>query len=319
MTKHHAILVLKILISTGLLGWLILKGAEAGSIEVLKKIDAMSFILACGAHLLAFAILLLRWRIVLGINHEVSITSLLRSYYIGMFSSNFLPGTVGGDFVRATYLYKIGIPFNELLLSSLIDRLLGLITTLVLCLAIYSFSSMDILDGQVDIRSASIALVFCVAAPIIIFLLSEKILILLEKTRLKVSWLDRLRDLSNLLQIVHQNPLSLIYAIGLSLMSTLCIVLCYFILCRALGIELTFLTLCIVIPLSFIASSIPVSVGGLGIREGFIVYMLTLFGAAQEQAVALTLLYLTILIVITLPGGILIVRHSSDVQEQSVA
>jgi len=65
------------------------------------------------------------------------------------------------------------------------------------------------------------------------------------------------------------------------------------------------------VPLSFFASNLPISVGGLGVRESAVIYLLSLFGIAIEQSAALNILYVLVLILVTAPGGMFILKEHS--------
>jgi glycosyltransferase 2 family protein len=54
-----------------------------------------------------------------------------------------------------------------------------------------------------------------------------------------------------------------------------------------------------------LASMMPVSIGGWGLRETAMVYSLGLIGIAPEQALLLSVLIGLLNIVISLPGGVL--------------
>ncbi|MBN1298492.1 MAG: flippase-like domain-containing protein, partial [Actinobacteria bacterium] len=71
------------------------------------------------------------------------------------------------------------------------------------------------------------------------------------------------------------------------------------------GINLGFGSFFFLNPIIILSSNIPVSVGGIGVRENITVVILKQFGIAESDAVIFTLVILSIIILNTLIGGII--------------
>ena len=82
------------------------------------------------------------------------------------------------------------------------------------------------------------------------------------------------------------------------------VILTYHLLGSGLGLDVSITTYIVTIPAVFIAASLPISIGGLGIREGTLVGMLVAAGANLQLAINLSLLYLIVLWISTLPGAL---------------
>jgi hypothetical protein len=67
-----------------------------------------------------------------------------------------------------------------------------------------------------------------------------------------------------------------------------------------------------VVPIVFLASSLPISIGGHGVREGIIFYLLTALSADPQSAIALSVIYLSIIVLITLPGGFVLLYSQKE-------
>jgi uncharacterized membrane protein YbhN (UPF0104 family) len=72
----------------------------------------------------------------------------------------------------------------------------------------------------------------------------------------------------------------------------------------ALGLDVPVAFYFILIPLIAVATMIPVSLNGLGVREGAFVFFLSQVGVPQDQALSLALLWLGVLIASSLIGGL---------------
>jgi uncharacterized membrane protein YbhN (UPF0104 family) len=72
----------------------------------------------------------------------------------------------------------------------------------------------------------------------------------------------------------------------------------------ALGLNVPTVFYFILIPLVAVATMIPVSLNGLGVREGAFVFFLAQAGVPEDQALSLALLWLGVIIVSSLIGGL---------------
>ena len=82
---------------------------------------------------------------------------------------------------------------------------------------------------------------------------------------------------------------------------------------RALGVEVGLSTWFVVVPLVNLTMVLPISIGGVGVREGMMSLLLAPFGVPRETAVAVGLLTLLTAVVCGLLGGIVFLadeRHA---------
>ena len=98
-----------------------------------------------------------------------------------------------------------------------------------------------------------------------------------------------------------------ISAVGQSL-----IVLVYYIIGSILTIDLPISAYFIAIPAVFLASSLPISIGGLGVREGTLVAIMITFGVNPQIAINLSLIYLIVLWLSSLPGSLVMLINNNS-------
>jgi len=92
----------------------------------------------------------------------------------------------------------------------------------------------------------------------------------------------------------------------LSLSAHLLGVLSWYCMCRALNLDLSLVTIGWVRSAMILATMIPISVSGLGLREGAALLLLTTYGVSQEGALAFSLLVFAITtLMIGLVGGLI--------------
>jgi len=117
--------------------------------------------------------------------------------------------------------------------------------------------------------------------------------------------LGRFKILGELYASLHlYGPGALLRATAASVVWNLILILAYYLLGRAVGIDLHLWYYFLFVPIISAALLIP-SVGGLGVREGITVILFTQAGVAESQALALGLAYLLTLWITALIGATL--------------
>jgi hypothetical protein len=83
-------------------------------------------------------------------------------------------------------------------------------------------------------------------------------------------------------------------------------VLLYLMLAASLKVEISFVSIGWIAMATTLVTMVPVTVSGLGLREGTLVYLLSLYGVAAADAMALSLLYFAArFLVMGLAGGLI--------------
>lgn len=204
---------------------------------------------------------------------QISERYALKLYYIGMFYNLFLPGGIGGDGYKIYLLKKHHeVKVSQLINVTLLDRLSGLIPLLFFAGVLFIFSAFykhyPWLDALVIM---GVLLVF----PLFYLLnlvMFKKYIALFFKTTL-------LGAIVQLLQLIA--ALFIVYAIGYE------------------NHLFIFLTLFL---LSSVVAVLPISIGGIGVRELTFVYGLTLLGLEAGGGVAFSLLFFLITALSSLVG-----------------
>jgi glycosyltransferase 2 family protein len=115
--------------------------------------------------------------------------------------------------------------------------------------------------------------------------------------------LQTIREAVRASRVLSRRQTALIYL--LSTLAHLLGILSWYLLCRALGLDISFITIGWVRSVVILATMIPLSVLGLGLREGAAVLLLTGYGVSQESALAFSALVLFFTVVlIGLAGGL---------------
>lgn len=191
----------------------------------------------------------------------------LRLYYVGMFYNLFLPGGVGGDGYKVYHLKKHGRATTKLLLAAvLLDRISGAALLAFLALALASFQPLLFQD----LGSFWAYLIYAGA------ILAIPALIVL-------------------IRLAFQSFTSVISsAILYSLLVQIGQIICAWFILLAYGVTDHYLIYFVLFLVSSIAAMLPLSFGGVGLRELVFLYASAVFPIDETAAVALGLAFFLI-------------------------
>ena len=308
--KPIAIFLLKLLVSVGLLAYFLSRIHIERFIHTFATADYSWILLAMAVYLFTQGFSAVRWTVLarpLGI--QTPFKDLVRYYLIGMFFNLFAPGTVGGDVSRVYYLVRDqdahahGRPVTTMpaTMSVLMDRAIGMVVLVWLGAAGLLLFPEFAVPHTVRVVTLSIASGFVIAV----------LLLPLLRLFLPLDGHPIVVKLRLALRSYRLEWRALALALLLSLVVHLIQAWMHLLMGRALGLDIPFSFCLIVYPLVGTFSAIPVSLNGLGLREGGYVYLLAVRGIGTEKAVAFGLLLFLIVALDSLIGGLLFLLQKS--------
>ena len=323
ISKTKITLALKLILTIGLLYYVTSLVNFDELTPLIMRMDFNLFLAAIFLHAAAFLIMSIRWWLILVSNQQhIEYKKIFSAYYLGLFCNNFLPTTMGGDVVRIAKLRAVGIDTKQLIFSTLSDRIIGLLSIVIMGIIGVNFSTTI----QETIGEQSLIIVNIVSAFVILFFLlgmnSQLRNTFLEITLGKIRFWAKL---NNFIVYCHQNIEALKHntvlpkTILLSMIAQLLIVITYYLIGISLKVDLPLLEYILIVPVVALFSSLPISVGGLGVREGILVYLISNIGVSTANAVSISLVYLAILILVTLPGGLFLLSTGHETVKKSCA
>ena len=259
------------LITIGLL-YLILKKIGIGEIIAsLKEIKSFWFGLAILLMPLQIFFKVCKWHYLLKISgHSVKFTEAMKSYLGGMGIALITPAKVG-ELTRVLYI-ETG---NRLKLSGLviIDKFFDLFV--VVSLAIMGLAL--ILQWSVNI------ILFVFLMVLLYFLFNPvRIKILLQKIIRYLPFKDKTADFISSIDILNSKVINVL--LGLTFLAFFIDFFQFYFLILSFG-NVSLKAVAFSFPLIILANILPITVGGLGVREGVSVISLSLFKVAKEVAV----------------------------------
>jgi len=201
----------------------------------------------------------------------------LRYYFVGMFTNLFVPGLIGGDAARAAYIgIREGQPAAAAA-SVVADRGIGLG-------ALVWFAAAALLLSHAMLPASLVHATYLIAVLGAVAFVTGPIL-----ARLLEGYGRRWPKVVGVVLPYLQRPAAIVPAILLSWALQASLVLCQYWLGRGMGIQVSFLELLAIVPLANIAASLPVTLNGLGVREGAYLVLLGAAGVSHDAAIALGL------------------------------
>lgn len=279
---------LKLLVSSILL-YIFLSRVDVNSvIKTLKQTEISLFIAGFFIYMSTVFVSTKRWSLFLP--KDLKYFKLVSLYFVGLFFNTFLPGLVGGDAVKAFYLYRHIGKGGLSLAAVFMDRYMGL--TAMVFIAFIAF-----IVGYSYIKGSEIILFI----PIFLggFFLASLILWRVKWGKIKFlsSFYGPLMEYKVKKKLIYKGLLLGFVVQGLGITS-------FYILSLSIGLKVPIIYFLLFIPIVTTASAIPVSVAGLGIREAGYVILFTKAGVTDVEALSLSLLVFITMCMVNLMGGI---------------
>jgi uncharacterized membrane protein YbhN (UPF0104 family) len=292
--------------------WFVLRGVEISQIIEMVKNQSLNALIAAGMCLLIQLFFgATRWRCIitaLSQNSAKIISSLhaVRYFYISVFFNCCLPGTVGGDVVRVWLIKSAHTPLPLAINSVVIDRMMALFA-----LGVMGFATLPILAQYIYVNPLIIMPICAISG-------ASGFWALFNLDRLpylrSINWLTHL--LYNLRQLLINKKLALM-SLFLAICGHICYCLFVYIIAKSLGNPIALLDTLTLVPWVLLIAIIPLSIGGWGLREAAMVFMLGLISIPQEVAITISVQLGLLSIITALPAGILWLFNRKQAKQAS--
>lgn len=297
----------RVVVGIGALAFLLWQIGVGETVNQLRQADLRLLLIAFILFLVSLIIRAGRWAALLwALSLEVPFPKLIYLYFVGAFFNSFLPSGFGGDVVRALELTE-DTPPPAAVGTVLVDRMTGLLVLLAMGLVALPFSV-----GQLAPWLVWLLVVAATGG-----LLGGALLLEGRLLRRITAWLPERISLDG------AGPLAQIYAaitgcgwqalaraLGISLVFNVVNVLVNYLCGRAVGIDLSLGYFFITAPLIAMTLIVPISVGGVGIRDWVTVALFSPAGVDSNTAAAMSLAIYGVSAAAGLVGGALYLGRS---------
>jgi hypothetical protein len=299
---------LRVVISIALLSFLF-KQVDINTLgRIIKGADKPLLFVAFLVTIFIYILCFLRWEMLLraaGIN--VLKSKLIPSFSGGVFFNSLMPSTIGGDLVRGADLsFHTGKP-GAVVATVILDRLsgyAGLVSVTLLSL----FLGKEMLWDR-SIASSIFILTFILV--FILFLLFNNYFYSRIKRFLQAPNAGKIRlfleNIHNEMHGLRYHKKILLWSFFVSFVIQGLSPLVFSIIALALGIKMQLIYFFIFLPIIGAIILLPVSIGGLGLRDTATVFFFAKVGLGKDLSFAMSLSYFFIITVIAGIGGIIYV------------
>jgi glycosyltransferase 2 family protein len=290
-------------VSAALLAVLITKIDPDDFVPPHRSLPGALFFLCSGILLmgLSFLVASWRWQRVLAVyDAHVPLRTLTKHYLAGQFVGNALPSTVGGDVVRINRCSKDTGSTEVAFASVVLERLTGFVA-----LPLLTFVGFVARPALFETPRSWIAIAVAVGSLLVLVV----ILVLAASPRLAGRFVHR-ANWTRFIGIVHvgvdrlrHDPRDAVAALAAAVAYQLTVVASVYCAVHTIGLTIPNGAVFAYIPAVAMVQVLPISVGGLGVREGMLALLLHPLGVPTGQAVALGLLWYGMTIIVSLLGA----------------
>lgn len=309
--KKHILLVVRIsVVVVGLALAAIWVFRERMWTDLTGAFGMMDFwVFACvfAVFLVSQLVVVLRWWLLLQTQGvHIGFWAAVRLYFLGWFYNNIMPGSVGGDLIRIWYVTKHTEKKFEAGLSVFVDRIIGLLSTLVIALFFYViFLRSEELSSEPKEISKYwwvVLLVFGVFLGLLSgFQRGRSLLVKVWGGVLRV-W----EKLVSAGKLYGRRPLTILAAFGLTVALQIVTITGFWFLGRNIGIEASIKYYYVFFTLVWVVGAIPFSIAGAGVVELALVGLFVeVAGVPEAKAMALALLQRFTWLLASLPGALI--------------
>jgi uncharacterized protein (TIRG00374 family) len=306
--KDKLFTAIRIIVSAALLAFLITRSWNSlkNLTSILKELNQTFLLLALTLYLLGVIAEMLRWDVLLRAqNIRISKGFLTQSLFIAYFYSNILPTNIGGDVYRAYDLHEnknIALDKNisVIVVERFIMMLSGTIYMVISFFGIYKYLNLATILSLSFLPLGGLLLFFIILKP-----KAFKI----DRLFKKIRFLTRFESKYNSFLehfVSYKNKVGyLLVSFILSLAAQLLFYTGFYFAAVYINLDLPFFAFFFLIPVILLISNVPISIGGIGIRENSFVLLLKNFNVPENIGTLYALVSLFIIVFSALLGGVI--------------
>ena len=278
------------LLALGLLIYLLSQQGWKEIVYAFRQVPVWRFLIALTLTFISRFAVTGRWHVLLrSAAIRIPFRQTLEITFAGLFASNFLPTTIGGDVVRLGGVIRFGYDRAISLASLIVDRLVGMAgmamaaLTLIFSLpALFHALKFSVSTGIVAMQAGGWST---------------------TKDRLK----NAFSRILEALRVWLSNPRALFGALAFTWIHMLCVFFSIWILLPGLGESMPFWQIAGLWALTYFVTLLPISVNGLGVQELSITFLFSTFGGITTANALTISIFMRILpMFASLPGAIFI-------------
>lgn len=287
-----------------MLVWLVYSKIDLlGLLEKLRKVGFFEFAFCCALYLMGQMCSVYKWKTLLNeLEVRPKMSDLFKSFFLGMFINSFGLGTVGGDMARVFSLNPESGKRTRVFASVIADRLQGLIVLL----SIGIFSLLIFHPPYVT------PMIIYIASGIALGLVLSWIIGPIAISKFLPQWMPKRDKIVESLQVFPTNKKVILKITAISFCFHMIQMYLAYEIFNIISQGLAFSTIVSTIPFVNAASTLPLSVNGIGVRETVSMYLLGPAGISREISVAFAAIWVLVTTVVSGLCGLYIIPRMGE-------
>lgn len=308
MTRPSAGTIVRLLVAVALTALVLWKSEPEAVLRAGANASLPPLLIAIGLVAVDRVLMAYRWLVLLRPFRTAEgpgFVAVMRIFFVSTFVGTFLPASVGGDAVRAYALTRHGVTGASALASVLMDRVLGVLSILVMA-AVGLAVAGNLVWHPVVAVSLGATTAGCAIAAAVVFSRRAAGLAKGACEMVPIAAFRRVMDrLLSALQVYADRRADLANVLAGSVAVQLLRILQAYLLGRALGLDAGLTVYLAFVPVILLVMLLPVTINGLGTSQAAFVWFFGRVGVASPVSFALSVLFVALGIVGNLPGGLL--------------
>jgi uncharacterized membrane protein YbhN (UPF0104 family) len=292
--------ILRVVVSAALVGGLVYVAGTADTLAQLKLVRWQ--IIALVAVILSSHVFVIapRWALILtALGSPIRSAALIRGVFLGFLFNQLLPTAVGGDALRVWYARNRGAPLDLAIHSVLLDRVSGIVVVLIGTIVLLPFSHLPRLSAGLWWLSA-LGIAGGLAGLLCLWAIGRM-------PQLRFPLIGRLQrvlaDLGVSVAALMRHPSEAFGVLAYAAAGQIIVVAAIYLLANEVSVHLPLIDLTLVAFGAMLASAVPISVAGWGVREGALIVLFGAYGVAADKTVTISVLFGACMVVASLPGA----------------
>lgn len=307
-------LILRLIITASVIAYLFFFKDWTHILQAVHQVNTSWLVLAFLCYGATTALAIGRWHLLLV--HGGAVLTWLRTTQltlIGLFANTFMPGAMGGDFIKAVLIARENPKIKPTVVMSIVmERILGFVAMFII--------STTLIMTRIGPLTAEFATRLAVILYFIVFTLTLLILGLgvwkhpslwfpfWHKLPLRQS----LDEAGQAYRFFLTNRGCFFGGLSFSLAAHVFLLLSCYCVAKGLSLDLNFWDLSAILPLVALVTLVVPSIGGLGVRELAFQHFLTYVHITKETSIALSLVFYAVTLSWGLIGGLVYLRNGAS-------
>ncbi len=280
---------------------------KRGFLSVVAGADWSLVALAAGVFLVNFLLMSVRWWYLMRLlDLPVSLWRTVQLTFLGLFFNAVVPGTVGGDLVKAWYVARTTPRKMAVVVSVFFDRALGLAELTLMGSGMILLVWLTGMKTFAELRTvaALTALVLAALLLSLTFLLSRRLRRFFRLQRLyhRLPFAHHIEAVGEAVRTYRRRVAGLLVAVGITILAHIHFIGAIALAGVSVGLGVEWYYYYLYVPLIYIFGAVPLTPGGVGYVEGLYDTFFTSLGAGASEVFALALLARFLPLLWGLPG-----------------